>query len=134
MAREFQRSERVADYLQQELALLIMREVRDPRLQLVDVTAVDVSRDLSFARVHVTFPGDSTEEEIKERVAVLNGAGGYLRSLLAKGSALRTTPKLKFFFDESIERGSNLTRLIEDVVERDKQSRDEAGDLDDDES
>lgn len=138
MAREFQRGERVADFIQQELAVLISREVRDPRVGLVDVTGVEVSRDLSHARVFVTFPGrpqsannqadeqhNSTSTE--ERVEVLNGASGYIRSKLAKNSTMRFTPKLKFVFDESIERGSYLTRLIDNVVEDDQRRSAEAG-------
>ncbi len=120
MPKEYQRAERVADYLQQELALLISRELRDPRLALVDVTGVEVSRDLSSARVYVSFPGESTVEEDKEREGVLNGAAGFLRSQLAKGSTMRSTPRLKFFYDESIRRGSYLTKLIDDALESDQ--------------
>ncbi|MEM8498100.1 MAG: 30S ribosome-binding factor RbfA [Pseudomonadota bacterium] len=120
MPKEYQRAERVADYLQQELALLISRELRDPRLTLVDVTGVEVSRDLSQARVYVSFPGESTLEEDKEREGVLNGAAGFLRSQLAKGNTMRSTPRLKFFYDESIRRGSYLTKLIDDALESDQ--------------
>ncbi|MFK7733249.1 MAG: 30S ribosome-binding factor RbfA [Pseudomonadales bacterium] len=120
MPKEYQRAERVADYLQQELALLIAREIRDPRLNLVDVTGVEVSRDLSSARVYVSFPGESTVEEDKEREGVLNGAAGFLRSQLAKGHTMRSTPRLKFFYDESIRRGSYLTKLIDDALESDQ--------------
>ncbi|MFK8018438.1 MAG: 30S ribosome-binding factor RbfA [Pseudomonadales bacterium] len=156
MAREFQRADRVADFLQQELAVLISREVRDPRVGMVDVTGVEVSKDLSHARVFVTFPAGgqsatsaATEtsadseaqvtsrssasgrgkgkkkkkaDEKDERVDVLNGAAGYLRSLLAKSSTMRFTPSLKFVYDESIQRGSYLTRLIDDAVERDQRA------------
>lgn len=120
MPKEYQRAERVADYLQQELALLIAREIRDPRLTLVDVTGVEVSRDLSTARVYVSFPGESTIEEDKEREGVLNGAAGFLRTQLAKDNTMRSTPRLKFFYDESIRRGSYLTKLIDDALESDQ--------------
>ncbi len=127
MAREFQRGDRVADFLQQELAILISREVRDPRVGMVDVTGVDHWSDLGHARVFVTFPGGSKNVETEVRVEVLNGASGYIRSMLAKNSTMRFTPKLKFVFDESIERGSYLTRLIDDVVENDQRKSAEAG-------
>lgn len=128
MAKEFQRAERVADFLQQELAVLIAREVRDPRVGLVDVTGVEVSRDLSRAKVFVTFPADSAATDEKERVAVLNGAAGYLRSLLAKSSTMRFTPGLLFIYDVSVERGSYLTRLIDEVVEEDRKAADDSAD------
>lgn len=127
MAKEFQRAERVADYLQRELALLIAREMRDPRLGLVDVTGVEVSKDISHARVFVTFPGESSRQRDDERVDVLNGAAGYIRSQLAKVSTMRTTPRLKFIFDESIQRGRYLSQLIDDVVADDRRRAEQAG-------
>lgn len=126
MAREFQRAERVADFLQQELAVLISREVRDPRVGLVDVTGVEVSRDLGRAKVFVTFPSESAAADEAERVEALNGAAGYLRSLLAKNSTMRSTPGLFFVFDESVRRGSYLSNLIDEVVEKDQRAADDA--------
>jgi ribosome-binding factor A len=83
MPREFTRAERVSDAVQQELAVLIRDEVRDPRVGMVSVTDVDVSRDLAYAKIHVTFVGDHSQKEIDEAMAALNGASGYLRKLLA---------------------------------------------------
>ncbi len=121
MPREFKRSQRVADFMQKELAQLIQQNVRDPRIGMVDVTGVEVTRDLSYAKVFVTFPGKQEEVEIKPAVQALNHAAGFLRSQLARDSAMRSTPRLRFEFDSSIRRGSELTKLIDSVVERDKQ-------------
>lgn len=121
MPREFSRSQRVADFVQKELAQLIQHNIRDPRIGMVDVTGVDVTRDLSYAKVFVTFPGKQAEAEIKPAVQALNHAAGFLRSRLAHRSAMRTTPRLRFEFDVSIQRGSELTRLIDSVIERDAQ-------------
>ena len=116
MPREFTRAERVSDAVQQELAVLIRDEVRDPRVGMVSVTDVDVSRDLAYAKIHVTFIGDHPQKEIDEAMAALNGASGYLRKLLASSIKLRITPKLTFLFDESGRRGQHLSALIDYAI------------------
>lgn len=113
MPREFTRAERVSDAVQQELAVLIREGVRDPRVGMVSVTDVDVSRDLAYAKIHVTFLGERTQDEIDEAMSALNGASGYLRKLLASSIKLRITPKLTFLFDESGRRGQHLSALID---------------------
>ena len=116
MPREFTRAERVSDAVQQELAVLIRDEVRDPRVGMVSVTDVGVSRDLAYAKIHVTFVGDHSQKEIDEAMAALNGASGYLRKLLAGSIKLRITPKLTFLFDESGRRGQHLSALIDYAI------------------
>ena len=113
MPREFTRAERVSDAVQQELAVLIRDEVRAPRVGMVSVTDVDVSRDLAYAKIHVTFVGDRDQQEIDQAVRALNGAAGYLRKLLAASIKLRVTPKLTFIYDESGRRGQHLSALID---------------------
>ena len=116
MPREFTRAERVSDAVQQELAVLIRDEVRDPRVGMVSVTDVDVSRDLAYAKSDVTCGGDHSQKEIDEAMAALNGASGYLRKLLAGSIKLRITPKLTFLFDESGRRGQHLSALIDYAI------------------
>ena len=113
MAREYSRRERVADYLQRELAVLIQRELRDPRLGMVSITGVEVSRDIAHARVFFTLLGCDSEEEAKPSADVLNGAAGFLRSALARDTPMRGVPRLRFFFDASVGRGRDLEALIE---------------------
>ncbi len=119
MGREYSRRERVSDYLQRELALLVQRELRDPRLGMVSVTAVDVSRDLAHARVFVTLLGCDSEADAKPALDVLNGAGGFLRSSLARSAPMRTVPRLRFVFDSSVGRGRDLEALIDRATEAD---------------
>lgn len=76
MAREYARTQRVADYLQRELAALIQHEVRDPRVGMVSITGVDVSRDLAHARVYFTVMGSDSSDEAGESAAALNKAAG----------------------------------------------------------
>ncbi len=116
MAREFKRSERVADFIKREVAVLLQRELRDPRVSNPNVNAVVVSRDMSYAKIYVTFMGKDTEAESDEAIKVLNGAAGFIRSQLAKQHKMRSTPKLKFFFDESVRTGEYLSNLIAEAV------------------
>ncbi|RMA80093.1 30S ribosome-binding factor RbfA [Umboniibacter marinipuniceus] len=125
MAKEFARTDRVGDFLKKELSLLIQREMRDPRVGMVSITDVEVTRDLSYAKVFVTFMGVEGEEAIAEGVKVLNGAAGYLRSLLSKTHRMRTTPKIKFLYDKSVSQGSYLSGLIDRAVSDDRRDDEE---------
>jgi len=120
MAREFSRTQRVADFLKQELAGLIQLELRDPRIGMVSVTGVEVSRDMAYAKVFVTVLGKDTEEEAMASLEALNHAAGFLRSQIAKINNARTTPKLRFVFDQSIGRGAHMSKLIDDAVAADR--------------
>lgn len=119
MPREFARSRRVEEQLKRLLSELIRREVKDPRLGPVTVTAVEVSKDLAHARVFVTpFAGLGDAAHALE---TLQHAAGYLRHELRKAMNLRVTPELDFRLDESIERGARLSRLIDEAVAADRQ-------------
>jgi ribosome-binding factor A len=117
--REFTRSERIADYLRRELGLLIQREMRDPRVFMTSVTEVEVSRDFSHAKVYVTVLGKDTAEEAKEAVTTLNKAAGFLRTQIAKNNTARTTPQLRFHYDSSVNRGQQLSALIDKAMASD---------------
>ena len=121
MAKEYSRTQRIGDQMQRELALLIQREIKDPRLGLVTITGVDVARDLSHAKVFITVMGqDDNAEVIKQNTAVLNDAAGFLRMHLGKAMKLRTVPQLHFTYDASIRRGAELSALIERAVAEDR--------------
>jgi ribosome-binding factor A len=117
MPKPSKRLDRIGDMLKQELARLIQTELRDPRLGMVSVTGVEVSRDLAHANVYVT----ALNADPKEAVKVLDNASGLLRSLIAKNIQLRTTPRLKFHYDESVERGRELSALIDKALQADGQ-------------
>lgn len=119
MPQEYSRTERVADFLQQELAKLLLHSVRDPRAEFVSVTAVDVSRDLRHAKVYFTKLGIDSKEQAEDVAAVLNRAAGFLRSEIARDSTLRTIPKLSFAFDESVGRGRDMEALLSRAREAD---------------
>ena len=108
------RMERVNTLIQREISELILRELRDPRLdEFVSVTEVSVSPDLRYAKVFVSSMGGKQDEE--QVLAALNSASGFLRSGLAKRIKMRFTPELHFVWDSSIEHGDRILRLIDQV-------------------
>ena len=115
MPNEFSRARRVADLVQRELAVLIQRELNEPRLGLVTVSATEISDDLAYAKVYVTSLGN--EADTKEVLETLNNAAGLFRRRLAQRLSLRIVPKLRFFFDESVGRGRRLSALIDEVCQ-----------------
>jgi ribosome-binding factor A len=120
MAREFGRTERVADYLRQELARLLQTELRDPRIGMVSVNEVEVSRDLAHAKVFVTFMDRDSEAEAREQLEVLNRAAGFLRTQVAHDARMRTVPRLRFVYDASVTRGRRLSDLIDRAIADDE--------------
>lgn len=120
MAREFGRTQRVADYVRQELARLLQREVRDPRIGMVSVNAVEVSRDLAHATVFVTFMGRDSAGEAADALEALNHAAGFLRTQIAHGARMRTVPRLRFVYDAGVVRGRQMADLIERALADDR--------------
>ena len=116
MPKEYSRSERVADFSKREVALLLQRELRDPRVSNANVNAVVVSRDMSTAKIYVTFFDKETAEEAKQAVEVLNGAAGFIRTQVASQHSMRSTPKLRFYFDDSVRQGEHLSNLIDRAI------------------
>ncbi|MDC1270827.1 30S ribosome-binding factor RbfA [Porticoccus sp.] len=123
MPREFTRKDRVSDALQRELSRLIRDEVRDPRLKMTNITGVEVSRDLSSAKVYVTFIGSNSEEAGHNATAILNGAVGFLRTRIASEMKLRVTPKIRFIYDITGKRGQDLAALIEQSIYLDEKHK-----------
>lgn len=117
------RAQRVADQIQRDLAVLLQREVKDPRLGIVTVSAVEVTSDLQNAKVFVTFLGKDDEQEIKQALEVLSGAAGFLRSQLAKSIRMRSVPSLRFLFDKSIVEGQRMSSLIEKAISEDESKK-----------
>ena len=114
-----ERANRVADFIRSELADIVKNEMRDPRVSLLSITDARVSRDLGVADVYVTSLAAGDARERTELLAVLNGAAGFLRSALAGRHGMRTTPRLRFHYDELIEGGPRLEALIDRAVQAD---------------
>jgi len=114
---------RVADFIRDELAKIVGQQMRDPRVGMVNVNEVKVSRDLSYADVYVSSLDTESAEARQELVDVLNKAAGFFRSALAKRHRMRTTPKLRIHYDELMEEGPRLEALIEKAVQADQRAR-----------
>ncbi|EIJ70599.1 30S ribosome-binding factor RbfA [Pasteurella bettyae] len=129
MAREFKRSDRVAQELQKEVAVILQREVKDPRVGMVTVSDVEVSRDLAYAKVFVTFLFNNDEEAIAQGMKALEKAAPYIRSLVGKAMRLRIVPELRFEYDQSLVEGMRMSNLVTNVVRHDKERHidDESG-------
>lgn len=117
MTKTNPRSRRVAEQIRQELADILMREMKDPRVIGVTFTAVDVTSDLEHAKVWFTVLSGEHEAA---RLGLAR-ASGFLRSELAQRMRMRLVPKLTFQYDESIARGAHLSQLIDQAVEQDQQ-------------
>lgn len=109
------RSARIADQIQRELAEVVRTELRDPRVgSLVTFTGVELSRDQSHAKVFFTVLG--AQSDIDAALEGLQRAAGFLRSQIAHRLSTRSVPELHFHYDESVERGVRLSKLIDEAV------------------
>lgn len=127
---DLSRRQRVADQIQKELARLIQHEMKDPRLGMVTVSAVDVSRDLAYADVFITVLGKDDDKAREQTLGVLTRGAGFLRGRLGKAMKLRIVPALRFRYDVSIERGTRLSSLIEEAVKKDRALSGQASEAD----
>jgi ribosome-binding factor A len=130
MAKEFSRATRVAEQMQRELADLLMFEVKDPRIGMVTITAVEVTGDMAHAKIFYSAPQAQSNQakpnmanHAKTLQSIQNGlenSSGYLRTQVAKRMLLRTVPQLHFVYDESIDIGMKMAQLIDAARATDK--------------
>lgn len=108
----YKRSQRVSDLLREEIAEIIMRRLKDPRLGFVTVTGVDITDDLKIARVFISV---LKEEEKETTLDILNSAKSFIRSEVAKRVRMKTIPTFEFRIDESVEYGARIDRLLKEI-------------------
>jgi ribosome-binding factor A len=116
--RHSQRAQRVADQIQRELAGLLRDEVKDPRVGRITITKVEVSADLSHAKIFFTHLAG--HEHAPHAVQALQHAAGFLRTELSHRLDLYSVPQLHFAYDDSIESGLRLSQLIDEAVAADR--------------
>jgi ribosome-binding factor A len=127
------RSNRIAEEMKKEISNIIQNNIKDPRLpKLVSVMAVNVTRDLRYAKVFVSVLGN--EEEKKEALKGLKSAAGFIRREVGHRMDIRYSPELLFEIDSSIERGVYMSKLINDTMQKDNliSNAGDGGDKDDD--
>lgn len=117
MAREFSRNQRLGNQLLRTLSELLRFETKDPRIGNVSLTAVDLSRDLSVARVYFSLL--DPDQDPAPTVEALTNASGFLRSKLGKAIKVRHIPVLTFVHDDSAEQAARIGRLIDETIEAD---------------
>jgi ribosome-binding factor A len=114
------RTERVAEAVQEMIADLLVREIKDPRIGMVTVTGVKVSADLRHARVYFSVLGDREKRE--QSLRGLHSAAGFIRTQLARGLKLRVVPEIVFEFDPSVERADRVARLLKEALREETDS------------
>lgn len=112
------RANRVAEQIKKELSDILQREVKDPRVGFVTVTAVEVTGDLQESTVFITVYGDQSQE--KQTLQALERAKGFIRSEIGKRVQLRKVPEIEFKFDKSIEQGNRIEKLLRDLNNEEK--------------
>ena len=114
------RAQRIADLMRRELGRFFLQEVKDPRIKLVSITDLQVSRDLSHAKVFYTLV--DKEKDLAASSEALNKASGFLRKRIAEELNLRATPKLSFIYDDAMEHGRHISSLIDAAIAEDKKN------------
>lgn len=127
MPKDYSRIQRISELLKRQIALIIQREIADPRVKMVTISQVDVARDLSYAKVYISPVGSDDEKIIKERLRALKNASGFIRHLLRDAVDLRVIPQLNFVYDDSINRGIHLSQLIDQAIASDTRIQRENG-------
>ena len=110
----FSRKDRVAEQVRRELADLIRTQLKDPRVGMISITDVEVTADYAHAKVFFSTLAGS--EKLQEVMTGLQNASGFLRRELGKRISIHMTPQLHFVFDQSLERGADLSKLIQEAV------------------
>ncbi|MBS0542727.1 MAG: 30S ribosome-binding factor RbfA [Proteobacteria bacterium] len=118
MPKEYSRSQRVVEQIRRELAELIRLEVKDPRIGFITLTDVEITPDYAHAKVY--FTSMTGEADVPEILQGLRRASGFLRRELGRRVRIHTTPELHWHYDRSVEEGSRLSKLIDDVVREDE--------------
>lgn len=114
----YHRADRVKELLRQEISQLIQGEIKDPRIGFATVTDVELSQDLRHAKVFVSVYGD--EESRKQTLKGLQSAIGFIRNEIGKRIRMKHVPEILFRFDQSIERGARISKLLHEIHNEDK--------------
>lgn len=106
--------ERLNDQFQKEISIILQTEIKDQDIHFVTITGCDITNDLSFCKVYFTVLDESKKDSTLQ---ALKGAASFIRGELSKRVQVRHTPELRFFYDNSIEYGNKIERIIEKINE-----------------
>lgn len=121
MPKDYPRSDRISSQIQRDLARLVQAELKDPRLAAPSILDVEVSKDLSHAKVYFSV---LNAEDAEETLIALRSASGFLQREIGKTLKARITPRLSFVYDDTDIRGRQLSELIDSVIAKDKYKSD----------
>ncbi len=113
------KTERLNHAIQEEISMILMREIKDEAIKFVTITGVETTTDLSFSKVYYTVLDDTKKEETKE---ALERAASFIRTKLAERIEIRHTPELKFIYDTSIAYGNHIEKIIEEIKEKEEKN------------
>lgn len=113
----FSRADRVAGQIQKILSEILIRDIKDPRLDMATITGVKMSRDLKLARIYFTISGGN--KSVEDASKGFKSAAGYLKRTLASQLGLRYMPDLAFFYDESFDYGARIETLLKTLKKDD---------------
>lgn len=119
---ESRRAQKAAEAVREVVSTSILREIKDPRVQDVTVTYVEVSNDLRHAKIHVSVMGTETQQELCLRG--LRSAAGFLQSRVAERIDMRYTPRLKFLLDQGVKRSIEIASILREVLPGDAEPDD----------
>lgn len=121
MRKNSVKNTRINGEVLKELSNIIRSEIKDPRINpMTSVVSVEVAPDLKTCKAYISVLGD--EQSQKDTITGLKSAEGYIRRELARTVNLRNTPEIKFILDQSIEYGINMSKLIDEVTQKDSDS------------
>ncbi len=120
----YKRSVRVGDQMKQEIADILMRKIKDPRIGFVTVTDVELSDDLRNAKVFVSIYGGNKEETFKG----LKSASAFIRSELGRRMSMRSVPEILFRYDATVEQGAHIMELLHEIETKQEQDAEEKKD------
>ena len=109
--------ERINHTIQEEISIILMKEIKNKNIKFITITGVETTADLSFAKVYYTVLDDSKKEQTQEE---LEKASSFIRTKLAERIDIRHTPELKFIYDTSIEYGEHIDKIIDEIHHKKK--------------
>ncbi|UDG81532.1 30S ribosome-binding factor [Candidatus Profftia lariciata] len=123
MTKNNNRIQRISQEIHKKLAIILQREVQDPRIFMATVSDVEVSYDLAYVKVFITFLHDSDPNVVKVGLQALHAAAGFIRKLIGKAMRLRVIPKLNFFYDNTLSESIRISTLINEIIKNDEKRR-----------
>ena len=113
--KDTRRIDRLGDLIREEISSLLIRDIKDPRIKMLTITDVEVSRDIRTAKIFYSVGGDQRAKEETQRG--LESAIGFIKTALAQNLTIRRVPELVFIYDKSLDYGQKIDRILEDLKE-----------------